>query len=138
MTRWSGGLALPRGGAILRSMTPGLPHSVIPPMPRVILHLRIRILPGRRDALLAFLREAIPFYERPGGIRVSLYEDAADADRFIEVVEYADRAAFDADQRRVENDPEMRAWLERWRELLQGPPEVEVYRDISPLVLSQG
>jgi quinol monooxygenase YgiN len=103
-------------------------------MPRVILHLRIRTLPGRRDALFTFLREAIPFYERPGGIRVSLYEDASDADRFVEVVEYADASAFDADQIRVERDAEMRGWLGRWRELLQGPPEVEVYRDVSDLV----
>jgi quinol monooxygenase YgiN len=103
-------------------------------MPRVILHLRIRTLPGRRDALLAFLRAAIPFYEQPGGIRVSLFEDASDADRFVEVVEYADAAAFDADQLRVESDAEMRGWLDRWRALLQGPPEVEVYRDVSDLV----
>jgi quinol monooxygenase YgiN len=75
--------------------------------------------------------QAIPFYERPGGIRVSLFEDASDADRFVEVVEYADAAAFDADQLRVESDAEMRGWLGRWRELLQGPPEVEVYRDVS-------
>jgi quinol monooxygenase YgiN len=107
-------------------------------MSRVILHLRIRTLPGRRDDLLTFLRAAIPFYERPGGIRVSLFEDASDADRFVEVVEYADAAAFDADQLRVESDPEMQGWLGRWRELLQGPPEVEAYRDVSPLVRSQG
>ena len=33
------------------------------------LHLRGRVTAGRRDDLVAFLREVIPFYERPGGIR---------------------------------------------------------------------
>lgn len=39
---------------------------------RIGLHLRIRVAPGRCDELLAFLREAIPFYERPGGIEVRM------------------------------------------------------------------
>lgn len=107
-------------------------------MSRMILHLRIRARPGARDALLSFLREAIPFYERPGGIRVSLFEDASDPDRFVEVVEYADAAGFEADQARVREDPEMGARLERWRELLQGSPEVEVYRDVSHLTREEG
>ena len=103
-------------------------------MSRMILHLRIRARAGARDALHCFLREAIPFYERPGGIRMSLLQDASDPDRFVEVVEYEDAAAFETDQARVRDDPEMVARLERWRELLQGEPEVEVYRDVSHVV----
>ena len=40
--------------------------------PAVEIHLRIRC--ERRDELLAFLAEAVPFYEAPGGIRVRLIE----------------------------------------------------------------
>ena len=101
-------------------------------MPRILLHLRIRVQPGRRADLIQFLREAVPFYERPGGIRVLLYEDAADPERFLEVVEYAGEAEYEADQQRVEHDPDMRRYLDRWRALLQGPPEVEVYREVGP------
>ncbi len=96
------------------------------------LHLGIRVLPGRRAALLEFLREAVPFYESPGGIRVRLLESAEDADRFIEVVEYADEAAYAADQTRVAEDATMIAFLERWRALLAEPPGVTVYRSIDP------
>lgn len=92
------------------------------------LHLRGRAAPGRRDALVAFLREAIPFYEQPGGIRVRLMWDVIDPERFIEVVEYADQDTHDADQKRVAGDPEMNKYLARWRELLAGPPQVETYR----------
>jgi quinol monooxygenase YgiN len=92
------------------------------------LHLRGRAALGRRADLVAFLREAVPFYEQPGGIRVRLLWDVADPDRFVEVVEYADHDIHDRDQVRVANDPEMQGYLRRWRAVLAEPPEVEVYR----------
>jgi quinol monooxygenase YgiN len=92
------------------------------------LHLRITVSPGGRDAFIAFLREAIPFYESPGGIRVALLEDAADDHRFIEVVRYESQAAHDRDRERVRSDPDMRRFLDRWRALLAAPPQVETYR----------
>ncbi|MGE5156013.1 MAG: hypothetical protein ACM3JP_00780 [Betaproteobacteria bacterium] len=93
----------------------------------VELHLRGRVAPGRRDDLIAFLAEAIPFYERPGGIKVRLLWDVADQDKFIEAVEYADQDTYDRDQTRVEVDTEMVEYLRRWRDLLTGPPQVETY-----------
>ena len=96
------------------------------------LHLRGRAAAGRRGELVAFLAEAIPFYETPGGIRVRLLWDVTDEDRFIEVIEYADTAVHDRDQQRVEHDPQMREYLRRWRALLDGPPEVVTYRVGTP------
>lgn len=95
---------------------------------RVDLHLRIRVKPGGREAFFAFLREAIPVYESPGGIEVRLLEDAADDHRFIELVLYEDEAAYERDQERVSTDPRMIALLARWRGLLAEGPVVEVYR----------
>lgn len=95
---------------------------------KIELHLRCRVRAGGRDAFFAFLKEATPFYEAPGGIRVRLLEDHADDHRFIELVEYADEATFQRDQERVANDATMKAYLSRWRELLAEPPVVEVYR----------
>jgi len=96
------------------------------------LHLRSRLAAGRRAELTAFLTEAIPFYEAPGGIRVRLLWDVADEDRFIEVIEYADVAVHDRDQQRVEQDPLMRQYLRRWHALLDGAPEIETYRVDTP------
>lgn len=96
------------------------------------LHLRIRVKPDCLEAFLDFLREAIPFYEQPGGIRVRLLEDYSDPTRFIELIEYADEETYQQDQRRVEEEPEQRRYIERWRALLEGPPEVEVYRRAKP------
>jgi quinol monooxygenase YgiN len=91
------------------------------------LHLRIRVESSRRADFLAFLKRAIPVYERPGGIRIELVQDMNAPDRLIEVVHYADRATFDADQVRVETDPENIALLAEWRTLLAEPPIVEFY-----------
>ena len=97
---------------------------------RVLLHLRFRVQAGRGEEFLAFLRDAIPFYEAPGGIRIGLLQDASDPDRFIEVVEYADEETYGRDQARAESDATMRGFLSRWRELLVLPLEMEVLHDI--------
>lgn len=98
------------------------------PAPAWEIHLRITVARGRRSDFFAFLREAVPFYEQPGGIRIRLLESADDDHRFIEVVEYATAHDYQNDQQRVEHDPQMKAFLERWRSLLAGPPTVETYR----------
>ena len=87
---------------------------------------------GRRDELLAFLTEAIPFYEQPGGIRVRVLWDMSDGDRFNEVIEYADQATHDRDQVRVEQDPVMGEYLHRWRALLEAAPQIDSYRVGTP------
>jgi quinol monooxygenase YgiN len=96
------------------------------------LHLRGRVAAGQRAELVAFLTEAIPFYEEPGGIQVRLLWDMADEDHFIEVVEYADATVYDRDQQRVEHDPRMIEYLRRWRALLDGAPDVVTYRVDTP------
>ena len=80
---------------------------------------------------MAFLRRAVPFYEQPGGVRVTLLRDEQRSGRYIERVEYADESVFESDQRRVAEDPHMKTLLAEWRDLLQEPPVVRVYRSVS-------
>ncbi len=97
----------------------------------IALHLRIRVKPEKREQLLAFLHEARVYYEQPGGIRMRVLQQLKDPNAFIEVFEYASREAYEADERRVREDPQMRAYLNRWRGLMDGPPVVEVYEERS-------
>lgn len=97
----------------------------------VSLHLHIKVVPQNRSLLMDFLRKARPFYEQPGGIRMRLLEDQADPNSLIEVFEYETPADYEADERRVSDDPAMKSLLETWRSLLDGPPVVRVYRDRS-------
>lgn len=100
----------------------------MPPMSHAVeLHLRIRVAPQNRDALIKFLTRAIPFYERPGGIRVRLLQQREDPCAFIEVIEYLDCDSYERDQERVRSDPAMKAWLDEWRTLLDGPVGIETY-----------
>src|SRR3954451_16818226 len=99
---------------------------------RVDLHLRLRVAPGRRDEFLAFLRQAIPYYESPGGIEIRLLQDKSDDHKFIELVLYENESAYERDQQRVAHDPQMKQLLDRWRALLAEPPQVEVYRSVMP------
>ena len=94
---------------------------------RVDLHLRIRVSREKRPAFDAFLREAIPFYEAPGGIRVRLVQDEVDPTSLIEIIEYASIDAYQTARRRAANEKEMHQRLVRWRELLDGKPEVVAY-----------
>jgi quinol monooxygenase YgiN len=98
------------------------------PPTRIDLHLRCRVLPGKREEFLAFLHEARSFYEAPGGITVRLLTDVNDDHRFIELILYDSINDFNKDQLRVANDPEMKAYLSRWRSLLAEEPTVEVYQ----------
>ncbi len=95
---------------------------MLPPGP--IVSLVYRIPPSRRADLLTFLAGAVPFYERPGGVRVGLYESADEPGLFLELVAYTDEGAYAVDQDRVEHDAEMIAVLERFRAVVGGPVEV--------------
>lgn len=97
---------------------------------RVVLDLEISVSEQRLADLLAFLRRAVPFYEQPGGIRITLLRDDQRPGRYIERVEYVDEAAFALDQLRIAEVEQMKALLAEWRGLLQEPPVVRVYRTI--------
>jgi quinol monooxygenase YgiN len=99
--------------------------------PCVVLHLRLRCDPKDRDQLLSFMHEAVPFYEEPGGIRIRLLEDMTDPSRFIEIVEYETEEAYERDRPRVESDGRMQVYLRRWRSLLNGPVELETYKEVN-------
>ena len=95
----------------------------------VWLQLRIRVATERQAEFRSFLREAIPFYEAPGGIRVRLLSKDTEPEHFIEQVEYVDERSYQQDDERTRSDPAMAQFLARWRSLLAEPPVVEVYRE---------
>ena len=97
----------------------------------ITLYLHGAVMPGRRGDLEAFLAEARAVYEQPGGIRVRLQWDVADPNRFVEIMEYADRETYERDQDRVESDPVMRGLIERWHALLAEGPAVTAYDEVT-------
>jgi hypothetical protein len=104
----------------------------------MLIQLRGRVVHDRWDDLVSFLETAIPFYEQPGGIHVTLLHDIADPDAFIEVIEYDTDESYAADQDRVRRDPEMIRRLKQWHTLLAGPIDVQTFRDVTPSVRGHG
>ena len=94
----------------------------------ITLYLRCRLATSR-EALEEFFSRARVTYEAPGGITARLQWGLDDPTSFVEVFDYADRAAYDADQVRVAEDPAMRALLAEWHTHLDGPPVVEAFED---------
>lgn len=102
-----------------------------PPIPTgPIITLVYRVSPERREEMLTFLQDAFPIYERPGGIRMALYESMDEPGLFFELVAYASEEAYAQDQERVANDPEMKGVLSGWKALLEGPVEFRQYRPV--------
>lgn len=91
------------------------------------------VAPENRAALLRFMAETIPFYEKPGGIRVKLYESADEPGTFLELVAYSSRKVYDEDQYRIENDAEYRKVLAQWHSFFKG--ELQISR-MMPLDLT--
>lgn len=96
-----------------------------------IVSLSYRVPAGRREELIAFLQEAVPFYEKPGGIRVALYESTDEPGVFLELVAYSGDGEYEADQLRVEQDPEMKQILDKWHEFIKGDLEVKRMRPVT-------
>lgn len=96
----------------------------------ITLYLHGRVSTSR-PALEEFLRRARTVYEAPGGIRTRLQWDLREPEQFVEIMEYADRDVYEADQLRVEQDPAMRALIEEWHTHLAGPPRVEAFEEVA-------
>lgn len=108
---------------------------MIPPGP--IVSLVYRVPASRREGLFDFLRGAIPFYERPGRIRVGLFESADEPGLYLELVAYANEEAYAADQDRVERDREMLSTLDRFKAAVGGPVEVRRMRPVGDLEIDR-
>lgn len=96
-------------------------------IPAVEIHLHVRVSADNAHTFFAFLRDAIPFYEQPGGIRMKILQNNADPLHFIEVVQYTAVEDYERDQHRIEHDAEMKQFLSQWRSLLAEPPTVQIY-----------
>lgn len=98
-------------------------------MAAIILVLEARVLPGKREALENFLRDARPFYESINDVTMRFMWDAHDDHRFREIFEYQSLEAYEQDDLRVQHDSTMKAYLATWRTMLDGDVEVSVWHE---------
>ncbi len=115
----------------MRKDEPHAPHlSDRPSPPAAMVVLTVRVAERKRAAFFRFITRAFRFYERPGGIHMSLFEDIERPGTFVEIASYDTLADYRSDQERVRSTPESRRILEEWRALLVGPPEVRLVKKV--------
>lgn len=71
-------------------------------------------------ALRVFLARARPVYEALPGIELRLWQDIHQPDRYVEEIRYASHSVHAADERRLSDDPQMRALIAEWHGLIEG------------------
>ncbi|MCB1496071.1 MAG: hypothetical protein KDJ86_09820 [Bauldia sp.] len=103
-----------------------------------MLHLGLNCRDATGRDLKRFLREATPFYESLPGVGIRLLQSLDRPGRFIEIVEYDSERALQLDDARLSQDPQMRAFIAQWRDLLIEPPEVERYLDLTAEIKDGG
>ncbi len=111
--------------------------SMKPPIPGnhpVVLMLHITIPVEGRENLIGFLREALPYYQEPGGIRVRLLSSVEKPEEHIEMIEYETQEAYLRDQHRVTQDVKMRGYLDQWHRVLDGHVIAKPYFDLSSAI----
>lgn len=103
-------------------------------MSKPSLMLGVSVAPEQLPAFEAFLRRAIPHYERLGGVRVRLLQSARDQREFLEIIECEDTSVLERETARTDHDAEIVPLIKEWRTLLAAGPTVETFIDRTPRV----
>ena len=94
------------------------------------LHLKFTMPAADPAQLSAMIKSAKPFYEFFGTTRVRLLQNVDDPARFIQVIDYEADAAMEVNRQRIASDPRMQVYLQTWRNMFPGAPEIDVYQDV--------
>src|SRR4029077_4754769 len=95
---------------------------------RRTLHMRFT-LPSRDSAqLIAMIKAAAPFYQMFGNAQVRLLQNVDDPAKLIQEIEYDGREDWELNRQRIASDPRMLVFLQTWRTMFPGAPEIDVYQ----------
>jgi hypothetical protein len=99
------------------------------PKVRRTLHLRFTLPTSDSSHLVAMIKAAAPFYQMFGSnAQVRLLQNVDDPAKLIQEIEYDAREDFELNRQRVASDPRMLAFLQTWRTMFPGAPEIDVYQ----------
>lgn len=103
----------------------------------VVLMLHISTPKGGQENLIRTLKQALPYYKQPGGIRVRLLNSIDRPDDYIEMIEYETEEGYLRDQQRVFHDAKMRELIDQWHLALNGQVSARPYFDLSSVIQSE-
>lgn len=95
---------------------------------RRTVQLRFTLPSADSRQLAAMVKAAVPFYQMFGNAKVRLLQNVDDPTRFVQEIEYEAQEDWELNRQRIASD--MQAYLQLWRTMLPGAPEIDVYQEV--------
>jgi hypothetical protein len=97
---------------------------------RRTLQLRFTLPASDSTQLIAMIKAATPFYQMFGKAEVRLLQNVDDQSKFVQEIEYEADEDWELSRQRIAGDPRMQVYLQSWRNLFPGAPEIDVYQEV--------
>ena len=97
---------------------------------RRTLQLRFTLPTADSTQLIAMIKAATPFYQMFGKAEVRLMQNVDDQTKFVQEIEYEANEDWELNRQRIAGDPRMQVYLQTWRNLFPGAPEIDVYQEV--------
>ena len=94
------------------------------------LHLKFTLPGADSEQLSSMMRSAAPFFQMFGKAHFRLLQNADDATKFIQVVEYETPEALELNRQSLASDLRFQTYLQMWRAMLPGGLEIDVYQEV--------
>jgi hypothetical protein len=100
------------------------------PTVRRTLQLRFTLPAGDPAQLAAMIKAAAPFYQMFGNARVRLLQNVDDPAKYVQEIEYEAVGEWELNRQKIAGDLRMQAYLQAWRAMVPGAPEIDVYQEV--------
>ncbi len=97
---------------------------------RRTLQLRFTLPASNSEQLAAMIKAAAPFYQMFGNAQVRLLQNVDDPTKFVQEIEYEANEGWELNRQRIAGDARMQTYLQAWRTMLPGAPEIDVYQEV--------
>lgn len=97
---------------------------------RRTVQLRFTLPAADFGQLAAIIKAAAPFYQMFGNAQVRLLQNVDDPGKFVQEIEYEAQEDWELNRQRIAGDMRMQTYLQAWRAMLPGAPEIDVFQEV--------
>jgi hypothetical protein len=97
---------------------------------RRVLQLRFTLPSAASNELVAMIKAAAPLYQMFGQAQVRLLQNVDDPAKFVQEIEYDADQGWELNRQRIAGDARMQAYLQTWRTMFPGAPEIDVFQEV--------
>jgi hypothetical protein len=97
---------------------------------RRTLQLRFTLPAADSGQLAAMVKATAPFYQIFGNAQVRLLQNVDDPAKFVQEIEYEAQGEWELSRQRIAADVRVQTYLQAWRTMLPGAPEIDVYQEV--------